>query len=91
MKTNPSHLISALVLLAMAGCANTTTPHYDQHIGEAVRTAIAQQTINPDAASKPDSGKGMDGKAAVQTMDNYDKSFAAPEKSPTLTLSVGGN
>lgn len=88
MKTNTFHLISALLLLAMAGCASTTTPHYDQHIGEAVRTAVAQQTINPDASKNTDPVAGLDGKAAGQTMENYDKSFKTPEKAPTLSISV---
>lgn len=90
MKNLELKLVPALLLLGLAGCANTTTPHYDQRIGEAVRTAVAQQTINPDAASKPDSGKGLDGKAAVQTMENYDKSFRTPEKT-TLGVGVGSN
>lgn len=88
MKTNTFHLIPALLLLTMAGCANTTTPHYDQHIGEAVRTAIAQQTINPDASKNTDPVAGLDGKAAEQTMNNYDKSFSKPDTGKTLSISV---
>lgn len=89
MKTNTFHLISTLLLLAMAGCANTTTPHYDQHYGEAVRTVIAQQTINPDASKNTDPVAGLDGKAAEQTMNNYDKSFSKPETGKALSITIG--
>lgn len=91
MKPTTFHLVPALLLLAAAGCATTsTTPHYEQHIGEAVRTAVAQQTINPDASKNTDPVTGLDGKAAGQTMENYDKSFKTPEKTPALSISVGG-
>ena len=73
-------LILALVPIALAGCAETPTPHYDARFGDAVRAAVAQQTINPDASKNTDPVAGLDGKAAEQTMNNYDKSFSKPEK-----------
>lgn len=88
MKKAAFHLAPALILL-MAGCASTTTPHYEQRYGEAVRTAVAQQTINPDASKNTDPVAGLDGKAAEQTMNNYDKSFSKPEKNTTLSISLG--
>lgn len=89
MKKPDFRLILALLPLAMAGCAATTTPHYDDHFGEAVRTAVAQQTINPDASKNTDPVAGLDGKAAERTIDNYDKSFKTPEKSKTLSITAG--
>lgn len=85
MKKPDFRLILALLPLAMAGCAETPTPHYDQRFGEAVRTAVAQQTINPDASRNTDPVAGLDGKAAGRTISNYDKSFRTPEKT-TLSL-----
>ena len=90
VKNHPFHLIPALLLLTLAGCASTTTPHYEQRIGEAVRTAVAQQTINPDASKNTDPVAGLDGKSAKQTINNYEKSFVTPEKT-TLSGGVGGN
>jgi hypothetical protein len=90
MKKPDFRLFLALVPVALAGCAETTTPHYDEHFGEAVRSAVAQQTINPNASSNTDPVAGLDGKAADQTINNYDKSFSTPEKVQTLSISVGG-
>jgi hypothetical protein len=87
---NPEfRLFLALVPIALVGCAEPT-PHYDAHFGEAVRAAVAQQTINPNAASNTDPVAGLDGKAADQTVKNYDKSYETPEKVQTLSISVGG-
>jgi hypothetical protein len=82
-------ILLALAPVALAGCAQTTTPHYDQHFGEAVRAAIAQQTVNPDASGNTDPVAGLDGKAANHTIDNYDKSFAAPETGKDLDIEIG--
>lgn len=87
MEKTDFRLILALVPIALAGCAETPTPHYDQNFGEAVRAAVAQQTINPDASKNTDPVAGLDGKAAEQTINNYDKSFRTPEKTD-LDLSV---
>lgn len=81
-------LLLALVPIALVGCAETTTPRYDHHFGEAVRTAVAQQTINPDASKNTDPVAGLDGKAADQTINNYDKSFSKPETGVTLDIGV---
>jgi hypothetical protein len=89
MKKPVFRLILALLPLAMAGCAETTPTRVDQHFGEAVRTAVAQQTINPDASKNTDPVAGLDGKAAEQTINNYDKSFKAPETGKTLSITVG--
>lgn len=87
MKNPDFRILLALVPLALAGCAQTSTPNYDQHFGQAVRSAVAQQTINPDASKNTDPVAGLDGKAAGHTMDNYEKSFKQPEKT-TLSSDV---
>lgn len=88
MKTPEFRILLALVPLALAGCM-TPTPHYDEHFGEAVRAAVAQQTLNPDASRNTDPVAGLDGKAADQTINNYDKSFRSPETGLDLGLGVG--
>ena len=78
----------AVAVAALAGCASTT-PTLDAHFGEAVRTARAQQTINPDGPRNPDPVAGLDGRAAKSAMDNYQGSFKAPP--PTFSvINIGG-
>lgn len=87
MKKIDFRLVLALLPIALAACAETPTPQYDKNFGSAVRAAVAQQTINPDASRNTDPVSGLDGKAADQTMKNYDKSFKQPEKT-NLDLSI---
>lgn len=89
---NHNHLTrfpALLAVLIMAGCASSTTPQYDRHFGEAVRTAVAQQTVKPEAARNNDPVAGLDGPAAEASMNNYEKSFAKPETGTTLSIRVG--
>jgi hypothetical protein len=88
MKDIKFPLLLAVLPLALAGCASTT-PNYDQEFGTAVRAAIAQQTINPEASRNTDPVLGLDGKAAGATMRNYDKSFVTPEKTDITSDSFG--
>ena len=90
MKKPDFKLILALLPFSMVGCM-TPTPHYDKHFGEAVRTAVAQQTINPDASRNTDPVTGLDGKAADQSIRNYDQSFTTPETGKDLTIEISGN
>ncbi|CAJ0808951.1 MULTISPECIES: hypothetical protein [Ralstonia] len=68
----------ALTALTQAGCM-TSTPVYDQHFGEAVRTLRAMQTLNPDAGSNTDPVMGVDGRAATAAMDRYNTQFTKPQ------------
>jgi hypothetical protein len=71
-------ILSALIAsAAMAGCA-TRTPVLDEHFGEAVNAAKAQQTINPDASMNTDPVAGVGGQAADAAVDRYHKSFTQP-------------
>jgi hypothetical protein len=88
MKKPDIRFVLALLPFALAACV-TPTPHYDERFGEAVRTAVAQQTINPDASKNTDPVKGLDGKAATETINNYDKSFKSPETGKSLSIGIG--
>lgn len=71
-------ILSALIAsAAMAGCA-TNTPVLDEHFGEAVNAAKAQQIINPDASLNTDPEYGVSGQAADAAVDRYHKSFVQP-------------
>ncbi|WP_025915675.1 hypothetical protein [Herminiimonas sp. CN] len=80
--------VSAACLLS--ACASTT-PQWDANFGNTVRTAFALQVLNPDASQNPDPVSGMDGRAARETIDRYQKSFKEPAPQPNIfTIGVGG-
>jgi len=82
-------LAALLAPVVLAGCA-TQTPVLDQHFGEAVNAAKAQQVINPDASLNPDPVAGIDGQAANAAVDRYHKSFERPPATGNVfTIGVG--
>ncbi|MGZ5182812.1 MAG: hypothetical protein ACXWC2_20230 [Ramlibacter sp.] len=74
--TRSTRLACCLVPALLAGCS--TTPHYDQHFGAAVREARAAMTANPGAGANPDPAAGIGGPAAAQAVERYHESFKAP-------------
>lgn len=72
-------LLSRAALLLLASQALTacmsTTPVWDKHFGEAVTTVSRAQVINPNAPANLPPADGMDGKAAVAAMSNYERSL----------------
>lgn len=78
--------IGAAALL-LAGCA-ARAPVLDQHFGETVNTAKAQQTVNPDASLDRDPVAGLDGPAADATIDQYHKSYESPPQ-PVNVFTIG--
>ncbi|MCP3023404.1 hypothetical protein [Cupriavidus basilensis] len=73
----------------LTGCM-TSTPVYDTHFGEAVRTARVMQTLNPQASLNTDPVTGVDGRAATTAMDRYNSSFRAPQSDPNgYTVGIG--
>lgn len=74
-------------VLLLAGCA-ARAPILDQHFGETVNTAKAQQTVNPDASLDRDPVAGLDGPAADATIDQYHKSYESPPQ-PVNVFTIG--
>lgn len=85
-------ILSALIAsVAMTGCA-TKTPILDDHFGEAVNAAKAQQTINPDASMNADPVAGVGGQAADAAVDRYHKSFTQPSATPNVfNIGIGSS
>lgn len=79
-------LITSATVAMQAGCA-PTTPQYDSRFGQSVRMTMAQQTLNPDAASKnvPES---MDGPAARESAVRYRNTFKEPPP-PQNVFNIG--
>ena len=74
----------------LTACAETT-PYYNSKFGEATRYTFNQQIANPEAVNNNNPVKGIDGRAAHDAVENYQKSFAEPDKaSNTLNIGVGG-
>lgn len=81
-------IVAAHVVL-LAACA-PTTPHWDATFGETVRTAVAQQTLNPDASRDTDPVSGIDGAAGAAAITLYRESFTKPQPQPNVfTIGVG--
>lgn len=83
--------ITTVIMLAgvLSACVETA-PRYEAEFGNATRTTLKAQIINPDAGNNPDPVAGLDGQAANDALENYQKSFAKPEPSPnSLNIGVG--
>ena len=76
---NLTLVLASLGVLALSACASRT-PYYDSQYGNAVNTAKALQTLNPQASRNPDPVTGLDGPSAAHSIDRYHDSFRAPEQ-----------
>ncbi|CAN7732538.1 hypothetical protein ACTJLC_18460 [Paraburkholderia sp. 22099] len=77
------------VCAALSGCM-TSTPIWDAHIGEALKSVTQAQIIDPHAAEHAQAAQGVDGKAAASAMNTYDKSFQQPVPTPNaFVIGVG--
>jgi len=84
-------ILAAAGAVLLGGCM-TSTPNYDQHFAEAVRTARAMQVLNPDGPMNPDPVSGIDGRAATFAQDRYGQSFRnPPQDTNAYTVGVGGS
>ena len=80
--------IMAAAVLA-AGCAETVTPRYEPLFGSAVKEARLAMTIDPAAGARADQVKGIDGRAAKETIKRYQDSFKEPPP-VTNVINIGG-
>ena len=69
--------LCATASVSLSGCMSSS-PIWDAHVGDAVRTVTQMQIIDPHAGEHTPSTPGVDGKAAVAAQDQYVKSFQAP-------------
>ncbi len=96
MKLERSQIARRLALMVSAcaflgGCMSSS-PVWDAHFGEAVRTVTQSQIIDPQAGERSPSAPGIDGQSAVSAMTQYDKSFSQPPTSSspyTIGVSSG--
>jgi len=84
-------LTALFAATVLAACA-TQTPILDDHFGEAVNAAKAQQIINPDAGREAEAPAGIDGQAANAAVDRYHRSFVQPPVTPNVfNIGVGSS
>lgn len=76
--------LTVCALLALAGCS--TTPHFDDHFGEAVRANLAAQVANPANSNNTNPATGVDGQAARAAQERYEKSFTQSDNKQTLLI-----
>ena len=72
-------LATALILTSVLTACVETAPRYEAEFGNATRATLNAQIINPDAGNNPDPVAGLDGRAARDAINNYQKSFAEPK------------
>jgi hypothetical protein len=92
MKTKITPFVIASLAVGLTACAGTpetTTPYLDQHFGEAVNQAKAQQTLNPDASRNTDPVAGIDGQAGQAVIDRYREGMKQ-EAEPATIINIGG-
>ncbi len=84
--------ITSVITLIGLLTACETAPRYEAEFGNATRATLNAQIINPDAGNNPDPVAGLDGRAARDAINNYQKSYAQPEKPQNVfNIGVGGN
>ena len=81
-------LLAGAAVCLLSACV-PTTPQWDANFGNSVRTAVAQQILNPEASQNPDPVSGMDGRAAREAIVRYQKSFKEPPPQPNV-FTIGG-
>lgn len=82
-------LIVAVALTHLVGCT-PLSPNLDNSFGNSLTALKASQTINPTASANKANPK-LDGPAAKEVVDRYQKSYTAPAPHQNVfTIGVGG-
>jgi hypothetical protein len=91
MTTRNLSRVVLIALVGLAGCASST-PTFDEQFSKSLRTLQAQQVLNPNATQENSRRvpEGMDGRAARETLERYQKSFQQPSRPASSLLSGGG-
>jgi len=86
--------LNLYVLLGVAvgvSACQSTMPRYEREFGESVRNTLQAQIIHPEAENNADPVKGLDGRAARDSINSYQKSFSKPVPQPSVfNFGVGG-
>lgn len=80
-------LLASAAMLVLSGCATETMTAEDGSTA-AVRAALAAHVINPAGTAAAEVA-GLDGRAARQAQERYEKSFGGKESSRTYAPDMG--
>lgn len=81
---NRTLIIQGLLLCSLFGlgaCASNNTPELDKKFGQAVRSTMEAQTLNPKGTMTKDPVTTIDAAAAAAAQQGYQDSFRTPPKS----------
>jgi len=81
------HHYILFILLVLNGCANYPSA-LDDNFGAAVRQAISDQTVNPDASLKVRPPAQTEAQSVKSSIDRYQKSIEVPPL-PTNVFNIG--
>ena len=85
-------ITSVITLIGLLTACAETAPRYEAEFGNATRATLNAQIINPDAGNNPDPVAGLDGRAARDAINNYQKSFAEPKPTESgFNIGVGNS
>ena len=88
----PLQTATIFMLAAVLTACAEPAPRYEAEFGNATRATFNAQIINPDAGNNPDPVAGLDGRAARDAIDKYQKSFAEPKPTENvINIGVGTN
>jgi hypothetical protein len=77
-----------IVVIMLAGCAIGLT-RLEADYGRSIDLAMSNQTLDPAAQQNLAPVYGLDGKAAMGTLERYQTSFEKPPPPPSFVISVG--
>jgi hypothetical protein len=77
-----------IVVIMLAGCAIGPT-RLEADYGRSIDLAMSNQTLDPAAQQNLAPVYGLDGKAAMGTLERYQTSFEKPPPPPSFVISVG--
>ncbi len=85
-------IATALTLVGLLSACVEPAPRYEAEFGNATRATLKAQIINPDAGNNPDPVAGLDGRAARDAINSYQKSFSQPKPTENVfNIGVGTN
>lgn len=91
--TIPAALAAAMLPAALGACSQlsplASTPGWDARFGSATRLALAGQVLDVEAGRQGAPVAGIDGHAAQQVYQRYQKSFSEPPPRPVFIIGDG--
>ena len=85
-------MVTAITLAGALSACVEPAPRYEAEFGNATRATLKAQIVNPDAGQNQDPVAGLDGRAARDAINSYQKSFSEPQPTENVfNIGVGTN